>query len=150
QETAEHLAELMIGARVTAATRPAAIARQEMTRLEVSNLNLRSDQKFGVDLKEIAFKVGAGEILGIAGIAGNGQSELMAALPGEARGPAGAVRLNGRDAGQLGPAQRRRLKAAFVPEERNGHGAVGPMTLDENAFLSGHRSRDLDRMGLIK
>jgi len=150
QESAERLAELMIGARVVSARRSAMPASGGHVRLAVSDLSLRSDQKFGVDLQAISFAVQAGEILGIAGIAGNGQGELMAALSGEMRLPdADTIRINGVAVGQKGPASRRRLKAAFVPEERNGHGAVGPMALDENALLSSYRSRKLLRWGLI-
>jgi simple sugar transport system ATP-binding protein len=150
QETAEKLAELMIGSRVAPTQRSTAAIDAGQTRLQVTHLSLKSDQKFGVDLKDISFAVQAGEILGIAGIAGNGQSELTAALSGEAAVPdPAAIRINNAVVGQLGPDQRRRLKAAFVPEERNGHGAVGPLALDENAFLSAYRSRHLTRWGLI-
>ncbi|HEX9449262.1 MAG TPA: ABC transporter ATP-binding protein [Dongiaceae bacterium] len=150
QETAEHLAELMIGSRVTPASHAASSTGSDATRLEVAGLSLRSDQKFGVDLQEISFKVRGGEILGIAGIAGNGQSELMAALSGEMRvAQADAISINSKPVGQAGPVRRRRLGAAFVPEERNGHGAVGALALDENALLSGHRRLNLVQGGLI-
>ncbi|HVJ40632.1 MAG TPA: ABC transporter ATP-binding protein [Dongiaceae bacterium] len=150
RETAEHLAELMIGTRVAAARRGQITVSGETPRLEVTHLSLRSEQKFGTDLVDISFAVRPGEILGIAGIAGNGQGELMAALSGEVRlADAGTIRINGISAGQMGPARRRRLKAAFVPEERNGHGAVGPLALDENAFLSAYDSRHLVDWGLI-
>ncbi|HVI88630.1 MAG TPA: ABC transporter ATP-binding protein [Dongiaceae bacterium] len=149
-ETAEHLAELMIGSRVTSARRTAMVAEEAAARLKVDHLSLRSDEKFGIDLKDVSFTVRSGEILGIAGVAGNGQSELMAALSGEVRlADAKAIRINGTAVGQMGPAGRRRLKAAFVPEERNGHGAVGPLPLDENAFLSGYATRNLAPAGLI-
>ena len=91
-----------------------------------------------------------GEILGIAGIAGNGQTELMDALSGEI--PAGrpeTVVIDGVAAGHLGPQARRRLRGCFVPEERNGHGAVGSMSLAENGFLSGFVRASLVRFGLI-
>jgi simple sugar transport system ATP-binding protein len=150
QETAEHLAELMIGSRVTSARRNVPSIGNETTRLKVSGLSLRSDQKFGVDLKDISFTVRGGEILGIAGIAGNGQSELMAALSGEMRvAQSEAIAINGKPVGQAGPVRRRRLGAAFVPEERNGHGAVGALALDENALLSGHRRQHLVQAGLV-
>jgi len=150
QETAEHLAELMIGTRVTSARRGQGVAGGGAPRLEVTHLSLRSEQKFGTDLVDISFTVRPGEILGIAGIAGNGQGELMAALSGEVRlADASTIRINGAPAAQMGPARRRRLKAAFVPEERNGHGAVGPLSLDENAFLSAYDSRHLVKWGLI-
>lgn len=150
QETAEYLAELMIGARVTPASHVSTPGGSDATRLQVSGLSLRSDQKFGVDLKDISFSVKGGEILGIAGIAGNGQSELMAALTGEMRlAKADAIRINETPVGMSGPVRRRRLGAAFVPEERNGHGAVGALALDENALLSGHRRQHLVQGGLI-
>jgi simple sugar transport system ATP-binding protein len=150
QETAEHLAELMIGSRVASARRNVPAIGNETTRLKVSGLSLRSDQKFGVDLKDISFAVQGGEILGIAGVAGNGQSELMAALSGEMRiAEAAAIAINGTPVGLAGPVRRRRLGAAFVPEERNGHGAVGALALDENALLSGHRRLHLVQAGLV-
>ncbi|HWU01067.1 MAG TPA: ABC transporter ATP-binding protein [Terriglobales bacterium] len=149
-ESAEHLAELMIGSRVASARRTAVVTEEAAARLKVDHLSLRSDEKFGIDLKDVSFTVRAGEILGIAGVAGNGQGELMAALSGEARlANSGAIRINGTAVGQAGPAGRRRLRAAFVPEERNGHGAVGPLPLDENAFLSGYATRNLAPGGLI-
>jgi simple sugar transport system ATP-binding protein len=113
-------------------------------------LQLRSDERFGTDLKNISFTVAGGEILGIGGVAGNGQAELMSALTGETPcDPPDAITIDGVPVGQLGPAARRLHGAAFVPEERNGHGAVADMTLAENAFLSAHRRLKLVRHGFI-
>jgi general nucleoside transport system ATP-binding protein len=137
-ETAHHLAELMIGTELAASTARPASDVHGAPRLAVRDLSIPSDQAFGTDLREISFEVRAGEILGIAGIAGNGQSELMAALSGEARiSRSDAIVIEGVAAGRLGPRRRRALGACFLPEERNGHGAVSAMTLTENAFLSG-------------
>jgi simple sugar transport system ATP-binding protein len=120
------------------------------TRLVVRNLSAKSDQPFGTDLKEISFAVRAGEILGIGGIAGNGQNELMAALSGETLShDAGTITLDGVPVGKLGPDGRRASGGCFVPEERNGHGAVRDMTLAENALLSGYRRRGLVQIGVI-
>jgi len=151
QETAKHLAELMIGTTLrppyhlqedSAETSPA--------RLEVDHLSVKSDRAFGVDLDQISFTVSAGEVLGIAGIAGNGQTELMAALSGETpANRAEAIILDGQPVGLLGPAERRQRGAGFVPEERHGHGAVKDMTLGENALLSAYRTKGLVRGGLI-
>jgi simple sugar transport system ATP-binding protein len=151
QETAKHLAELMIGTTLrppyhlqedTAETSPA--------RLEVDHLSVKSDRAFGVDLDQISFAVSAGEVLGIAGIAGNGQNELMAALSGETpANRAEAIILDGQAVGLLGPAERRQRGAGFVPEERHGHGAVKDMTLGENALLSAYRTKGLVRGGLV-
>ena len=150
RETARRLAELMVGADLKTPQRRKAPGGQLAARLAVNGLSLRSEERFGTDLKDIEFAVAGGEILGIAGVAGNGQAELMAALTGETptENPA-AIVLDGTPAGRLGPAARRILGAAFVPEERNGHGAVGEMTLAENAFLSAHRRLKLVRHGLI-
>ena len=95
-------------------------------------------------------EMGPVHILGIGGIAGNGQAELMAALSGEmlAAQP-DAIMIDGVAAGKLGPRERRALGSCFVPEERNGHGAVRDMSLSEKAFLSGHVRQVLARKGLI-
>jgi simple sugar transport system ATP-binding protein len=86
--------------------------------------------------------VHAGEILGIAGVSGNGQAELLAALSGERRGTdANAVTLCGKAAGKLSAGARRALGFAFVPEERLGRGAVPAMSLAQNALLTAHRQK---------
>ena len=151
EKTAKELAELMINAELAA---PAANRTTGRTgaapRLAVQRLSVRSPHAFGTDLKDVGFAVAGGEILGIAGIAGNGQAELMDALSGEVpAGTAERVMLDGVPVGLLGPRQRRKLGGCFVPEERNGHGAVTSMTLAENTFLSAYVRRALARMGLI-
>jgi simple sugar transport system ATP-binding protein len=81
--------------------------------------------------------VRAGEVVGIAGVAGNGQGEFFEAVSGEVtQADAGSVRIRGKDAGRLSITGRRLLGAAFVPEERLGHGAAPRMKLSENLFLS--------------
>jgi len=150
QETARRLAELMIGNELKAPTHAKGGSDGRRQRLVVQDLTLASDQQFGTDLKNISFSVAGGEILGIGGVAGNGQNELMAALSGETlAGRADAVTIDGRPVGLLGPGPRRGAGAAFVPEERNGHGAVRDMTLTENAILSAFRRMRLVRGGLI-
>jgi simple sugar transport system ATP-binding protein len=150
QETARHLAELMIGTELKAAAHHARAGRDAAPRLVVKDLSLKSEQQFGTDLRHVSFAVKGGEILGIGGIAGNGQSELMAALSGEipAAGP-DVIVIDNVPAGRLGPRARRGLGGCFVPEERNGHGAVRDMSLSENAFLSAHVRQALARHGLI-
>src|SRR6185437_8156038 len=150
KETAKHLAELMIGTELKAASHHARSEANGGPRLQVKDLSLKSEQQFGTDLKSVSFAVKGGEILGIGGIAGNGQAELMAALSGEmlAANP-DAIAIDGVAAGRLGPRERRALGGCFVPEERNGHGAVRDMSLSENAFLSGYRPLSLAPAGLI-
>ncbi len=116
----------------------------------MDKLTIRSPHHFGTDLHDISLSLAGGEILGIAGIAGNGQSELMDALSGEV--PAGkpeTILIDNVPAGHMGPRERRRAGGCFVPEERNGHGAVTTMSLAENALLSGFSRQALVRFGLI-
>ena len=150
QETAKSMAQLMIGAELRT------LGRRERSevgapRLVVDGLDLPADTPFGTDLAGIRFTVRAGEIFGIAGVAGNGQTELQMALSGERVGPRPeAIRLDGRAVGRLSAGERRQLGLASVPEERNGHGAVPEMTLVENAVLSGHHRLGLVRQGFIR
>jgi simple sugar transport system ATP-binding protein len=148
EESARRLAELMIGEELRVPEHGAGQGGGA-TRLELAGLDLPSGQQLGTDLHEIALAVGAGEILGIAGIAGNGQSELMAALSGEVACAADQVRLDGAAIGGLGPEARRRRGMAFVPEERNGHAAVAGLSLTENTLLSTYQRHGMLRWGLI-
>ena len=150
EQSVKALAEMMIN---TALGTPAARAKAATaaTRLVVDRLTVRSPHPFGVDLRGVCVDVAGGTVLGIAGIAGNGQTELMDALSGEiAAGRPETVRIDGEPAGHLGPQERRRLGGCFVPEERNGHGAVGTMSLAENGFLSSFVRARLARFGVIR
>ncbi len=150
EKTARELAELMISAKLKQQNFAHRIQSDAAPRFVLDKLTIRSNQQFGTDLRDISLTVSAGEILGIAGIAGNGQSELMDAFSGEI--PAGSPRnilLDGTPIGHHGPKARRKLGCGFLPEERNGHGAVGPMSLSENGFLSAHVRGALARLGLI-
>ena len=136
EETAQSLAEKMIGRRVESAKSHTAPATSEV-RLRVTGLSVRSDQPHGTDITEVGFSVHAGEILGIAGIAGNGQTELMNTLSGETGPPqAGSIEILETDASRLGPMARRQLGAVFVPEERVGQAAVSDLSLVQNSFLT--------------
>jgi simple sugar transport system ATP-binding protein len=105
--------------------------------LQVRGLSLAKQDPFGTTLSNIGFELHGGEILGIAGVSGNGQQELMAALSGEdARGPAGSVRLFGQDIAAASPRRRRHLGLHFVPEERLGRGAVPTLSLAHNLLLT--------------
>jgi simple sugar transport system ATP-binding protein len=118
--------------------------------LVVQGLNLPSDDPFGTALADIALVVHAGEIVGIAGVSGNGQQELLAALSGEKRLSRGdAVAICGRPAGTFDAAERRALGLAFVPEERLGRGAVPDLSLADNALLTAH-AQNLVAHGFIR
>ena len=92
-------------------------------------------------LRDICLTVKGGELVGIAGVAGNGQGEFFEAVSGEAlqQNPS-TVRIRGVDAGQMGINGRRLLGAGFVPEERLGHGAVFGMKLSQNMLLARYKS----------
>jgi general nucleoside transport system ATP-binding protein len=148
-ETARSLAEMMIGEELAIPEQRDDGPRGER-RLIVRKLSTTSDEPFATDLKDISLEVRAGEILGIAGVAGNGQAELLSALSGETRiADKGAIAIDGRAVGHLGPRERRELGLSFVPEERLGRGAVPDLSLTENALLSGYAREPLVRNGLV-
>ena len=150
EKTTRELASLMIGTDFKPRAERSTVA-VGAPRLVVDRLSLPAASQFGTALQDISFSVAGGEILGIAGIAGNGQGELMGALSGEILAPAAdTIRLDGASVGQAGPKDRRRRGGCFVPEERNGHGAVAGMSLTENFFLSGQLRGVLARFGLIR
>ncbi len=117
--------------------------------LRVQALTLARAEPFGMDLEQIGLEVRAGEVVGIAGVSGNGQRELLYALSGEdRRAKAQTVQLHGRNVAALGPSQRRALGLHFVPEERLGRGAVPAMDLAHNLLLT--RSNALGASGWIR
>ena len=143
KETAKALAGMMVGAEVHAVRPPEPAPEDAAVRLSVTGLALPRPHAFAVDLKDVSLDVRAGEIVGIAGIAGNGQDELFGALSGERlAGGDGAVRLNGTPCGRKGITARRKLGAAFVPEERLGHGAVPRFRLSSNVVLTRYATGD--------
>lgn len=147
EKTARELAELMVGATLTPPER-AATGTGEVA-LEITGLSVRSLNPFGTSLKDVSVTVRKGEVLGIGGVAGNGQDELLLALSGEVRSAPGAVKVLGRPVGDLGPNDRRQAGLLTGPEERLGHAAAPDMSLLENAFLTGALRKGLTRNGFI-
>ena len=137
EETAHSLAELMIGGDLpTCQLLPRAPGE---VRLALDHLSVASGDPFGTDLQDVCLDLRGGEIVGIAGVSGNGQQELLKAISGELplRQAAG-VRLLGQDVGRVNAAGRRQLGMSFVPEERLGRGAVPDLSLADNALLTGY------------
>jgi len=150
RQSSADLARLMIGHDLPHPQHRAAATRGDGL-LEVRNLSLAAEDPFGTDLRGIDLRVGGGEIVGIAGISGNGQKELIAALAGERLvDAADAIVVNGIPAGHLDAAARRALGLCYVPEERDGHGAVPEMSLEENALLTAYAQQLVTRRGLIR
>jgi general nucleoside transport system ATP-binding protein len=148
-ETAASLARMMVGSdigEVKAVSEGAATA----PRLVIQRLSLEPDDPHGTRLDDVSLEVQGGEIVGIAGVAGNGQDELFSALSGERVSSAdGAITIDGKPVGKAGVTERRRAGAAFVPEERLGHGAAPRMKLSENALLTGHAASGMVKRGFI-
>ncbi|MGB0747673.1 MAG: ABC transporter ATP-binding protein [Magnetospiraceae bacterium] len=147
EETAKSLAEMMIGATLTPPQ------RQEKDygdiRLKIDHVHARGTGTPGTALKDISLEVRAGEIVGIAGVAGNGQRRLMSALIGETMAEPETVLIDGAPAGILPPDARRKLGLCCVPEERLGHAAVPNMSLVQNTILSARVSKNLCKSGFL-
>ena len=149
QETPKTMARMMIGKDLPVPQHGAPLEGGEI-RLKLAGLSHASDDPFGTDLKDIHLDVHSGEIVGIAGVSGNGQQELLYAVSGEEPlAEKYPVQILGTEAGRMRPGRRRRLGMGFVPEERLGRGAVPRMTLAENALLTAHR-QNLVKNGLIQ
>jgi ABC-type uncharacterized transport system ATPase subunit len=140
-ETAASLANLMVGEDVGDVTRSEKGPDTGEVLLELNNVNQPAATPFAMELKNINLKVKAGEVVGVAGVAGNGQSEFFDILSGETTSNDNScVRYNDKDCGSLGITGRRMLGGAFVAEERLGHSAVPDLSLSENLVLARHGS----------
>jgi simple sugar transport system ATP-binding protein len=146
ETTSLELARMMVGSKLPE-MHVSPPAPSEKPVLEVRGLSVTARSPFGTDLEDVSFNVHGGEIVGLAGVSGNGQAELVALLSGERTHDRNdAIRICGTAA--AGPDERRKLGVAFVPEERLGRGAVPPHTLWENAVLTAHRFGTV-RNGLV-
>jgi ABC-type uncharacterized transport system ATPase subunit len=149
-ETSRSMAEKMIGSNLRDIVKPAG-REFGAPKLVVSNLSTRKAGHFDVAVDSVSFTVRAGEILGIAGVAGNGQNALLDALSGEIRGDIGdTITIDGRGIGHLDPTDRRKQGLCAVPEERNGHAAVGDFSLAENSVLTARDRMSMVGGGMIK
>jgi len=144
-ESTDSLATMMMGEELKEFKQTEKVSLGE-TRLETKDLNVLAANPLDISLKNINLSVRAGEVVGIAGVAGNGQDELLSALNGENQNKnAECIYLEGKPSANLGPNQRRKLGMSSVPEKRLGHGAMPEMNLIDNAFLTAY-----NRLGFIK
>ncbi|MEQ8877124.1 MAG: ABC transporter ATP-binding protein [Phycisphaerales bacterium] len=148
ETSAREMAELMVGSAFESPER----AGRELgdVALDISGLSVNSPSAFGTSLKNIHLTVQQGEILGIGGVAGNGQDELLAVLSGELKTQPDAIRLLGQPVGRLGPTARRELGLLAAPEERLGHAAAPDMSLIENGVLTAAQRENLLNRGFLK
>jgi general nucleoside transport system ATP-binding protein len=146
QETDASLSRMMIGSEPPALEHRQVEVGGEV--LAVRSLNLPAQDMFSVALKDVNLHVRSGEVLGIAGVSGNGQRELLAVLSGEDSSAAHeSVFIQGEKAGQYNPQRRRQLGLHMVPDERLGRGAVPGMSLASNVLLT--RKESLRKGGWI-
>ncbi len=149
QETSRSMAEKMIGAGLKDIVRPEGRSMGE-PKLVVSRLSTAKTGHFDVPVNKVSFTVRAGEIFGIAGVAGNGQNALLDALSGEIRSDdAESITIDGFPLGLLDTTERRKRGLCAVPEERNGHAAVGEFSLSDNSVLTARDRLGMVVMGLI-
>jgi ABC-type uncharacterized transport system ATPase subunit len=144
QETSRSMAEKMIGAGLKDIVRAAGRTLGQ-PKLVVSRLSTAKTGHFEVPVDNVSFTVRSGEIFGIAGVAGNGQNALLDALSGEIRSDdKDAITIDGHPLGLLDTTGRRKRGLCAVPEERNGHAAVGDFSLSDNSVLTAR-----DRLGMV-
>jgi ABC-type uncharacterized transport system ATPase subunit len=153
-ETSASLSRMMIGSELPRQQRDpnpttAQFVEEILPRLHIDSLSLPKAHIFATELQNIQCSVRAGEIVGIAGVSGNGQQELLAALSGEdRRAKPDMIRLMQQPVAALGPNARRRLGLGLVPEERLGRGAVPGISLANNMLLS-HQNKPYVEHGII-
>ena len=148
EQSAAELAEMMVGSALHVPQR--AGGERGAVLLEVMGLSLPAPSEFGTSLKNVSFSLRAGEVLGIGGVAGNGQDELLTALSGERLAPTGTLLLDGDDVARLRPDARRARGLLAAPEERLGHSAAPGMSLTENALITGAVRETLTSHGFIR
>ncbi len=148
ETSARDMAEMMVGSTLQTPERSGREFGE--VALDVSGLSVPSPSEFGTALKNVHMTVRKGEVLGIGGVAGNGQDELLGVLSGEIQTPADAIKFNGQQIGKLGPTARRKLGVLTAPEERLGHAAAPDMSLTENALLTGSVREGLENKGFLK
>ena len=146
--TSAEMAELMVGKKVTPTIKYKSYSKNKI--LQIKNLSIKSRNSFGTNLKNISCEVNQGEILGIGGVAGSGQDELLLALTGETKVKKNILFYKDRDIGSLNPQERREIGLLTAPEERLGHAAAPDMTLIENCLITAQKNRKLIERGWIK
>ncbi len=153
QESSASLARAMVGSDVSEVTRKAgSVPADAPLSFELNQVSYDPGTLFGMSLKDMSLRVHAGEVMGVAGVAGNGQKELFDVLSGEALVDLDGVRMAGKPVGSLPISKRRELGAAFIPEERAGHASVPAMALSENALITRKAPSDgtLGALGVMR
>ncbi|PXW72544.1 nucleoside ABC transporter ATP-binding protein [Loktanella sp. PT4BL] len=145
--SARDMAELMVGSTLHVPHKEDKPAGE--TVLALKNLSAKAPHRFGTPLRDIVLEVRKGEVLGIGGVAGNGQDELVAALSGEMKTAKAMIHYKGQPIGNLAPNARRKIGILAAPEERMGHAAAPDMSLTENAILTAMTREKLTTNGFL-
>lgn len=148
QQTPASLARMMIGHDFEHPVKPEPVAGE--IALEARDLVLKAPRSEGIGLSGVQLSLRTGEVLGIAGISGNGQRELCELLAGEVLPDSGDILWFGSSCLMHGPMQRRRLGLCYVPEDRLGTGALADLTLTENTILTGAQRLGLVASGFLR
>jgi len=141
--TKEDLARMMVGREVTMKPHRADAERGE-ARLSLKNLRAQSDREM-LALRGVDLDVYSGEILGLAGVSGNGQRELAEVITGLRTATDGQVFLEGKDVTGQSPGALTELMLAYIPEERMKDGMIQEFTVAENAILRDHHKEPFSR-----
>ncbi|HIX42265.1 ABC transporter ATP-binding protein [Kurthia populi] len=147
QTNPDELAEMMVGRQVVFKTEKTAATPKE-TILEVTGLNVKDNR--GVDrVKDLSLTVRAGEIVGIAGIDGNGQSELIEAITGLRKISSGKVLLKGQELTGLKPRKITESGVGHIPQDRHKHGLVLDFPIGHNIALQTYYQSPISKGGII-
>ena len=147
-ENIESLANKMVGQNLKTIKKKKAKTSSDQL-IKITNLNFTSEDPFETNLTDINFSVNRGECLGIAGISGNGQSELFQVLSGEIMSEKNSIEFNNNYIGDLSPQERREYLMAFSPEDRLEQAAIPQMKIFENVALNNFKSSNFFNNGLI-
>jgi len=144
----QDLAHMMVGRDVTGVQNPADRQPGE-ARLSVQGLSVTGDR--GTEaVRDLSLEVRSGEIVGIAGVSGNGQRELAEAISGLRQASKGSISLEGKELGGRSPAGIRKAGLAYVPEERMRDGLIGDFTVADNLMLIDYRAARFSRWGFLR
>ena len=147
-ENIESLANKMVGQNLKTIKKKKAKTSSDQL-IKITNLNFTSEDPFETNLMDINFSVNRGECLGIAGISGNGQSELFQVLSGEIISEKNSIEFSNNYIGDLSPQERREYLMAFSPEDRLEQAAIPQMKIFENVALNNFKSSNFFNNGLI-
>ena len=149
EETTEaELAQLMVGREISMGRRNTKNTTREEVVLKARDISVLNDKKLKA-VEGLSFELYAGEILGVAGVSGNGQKELMEALAGLRRLEGGQISIDGKDYTNASVRQRIQMGEAFIPEDRYGFALVKTMTVTENASFKCYRNPSFCRHGVL-